>query len=92
MKPRRRWASSAHRLWTRIPSFVKTASYGDTLQVHVSVKEWRDKSFVQAYRMMRGDDLIMQCDEVRIFAARRTDGKNGIRAVPIPPEIRALCS
>lgn len=72
--------------------FIKTTSYGDTLQVHVSVREWRDKSFVQAYRMMRGDDLIMECEEVRIFAARRTDGKNGIRAVAIPPEIKALCA
>ena len=76
--------------------FVKTASYGDTLQIHVSVKEWREKSFVQAYRITRDTpgsepDLIMECDEVRIFAARRGDGTNSIRAVPIPPTIRALC-
>ncbi|MBC7381300.1 MAG: acyl-CoA thioesterase, partial [Burkholderiaceae bacterium] len=72
--------------------FLKTASYGDTLLVNVSVTEWRDKSFVQVYRIMRGDEAIMECEEVRIFAARRTDGKNGIRAVAIPPEIQALCS
>jgi len=72
--------------------FLKTASYGDTLSVNVSVTEWRDKSFVQVYRIMRGDEAIMECEEVRIFAARRTDGKNGIRAVAIPPEIQALCS
>ena len=71
--------------------FVKTASYGDTLALLVSITEWRDKSFVQTYKVMRGDDLIMECEEVRIFAARRTDGKNGIRAVAIPQEIRALC-
>ena len=72
--------------------FLKTASYGDTLSVDVMVTEWRDKSFVQTYRITRGGDAIMECEEVRIFAARRTDGKNGIRAVAIPPEIRALCS
>ena len=71
--------------------FLKTASYGDTLAVHVTVKEWRDKSFVQAYRITREDDLIMECEEVRIFAARREDGKNSIRAVPVPPSIRLLC-
>lgn len=71
--------------------FVKTASYGDTLVIHASVAEWRDKSFVQRYRMMRGEDLIMECDEVRIFAVRREDGQ-GIRALPIPPDIKALCS
>jgi 4-hydroxybenzoyl-CoA thioesterase len=78
--------------------FVKTASYGDMLDIHTSVAEWRDKSFVQRYRVTRksseGDtsvvDLIMECDEVRIFATRRQDGK-GIRALPIPADIRALC-
>ena len=37
----------------------------------------------------RGDELILECEEVRIFAAKREGG--GIRAVPVPPEIRALC-
>ena len=71
--------------------FLKTASYGDTLAVHVTVKEWRDKSFVQAYRITREDDLIMECEEVRIFATTRNDGKNSIRAVPVPASIRLLC-
>ncbi len=71
--------------------FVKTASYGDTLEIHTSVSEWRDKSFVQRYRVTRGEDLIMECDEVRIFAAYREGSSTAIRAVPIPPSIRALC-
>ena len=71
--------------------FVKTASYGDTLHIHTSVTEWRDKSFVQRHRVMRGDDLIMECDEVRIFATRREDGQ-GIRALPIPADIKNLCN
>ena len=76
--------------------FVKTASYGDTLQIHTSVAEWRDKSFVQRYQIQRENadgsvDLIMACDEVRIFAVRRDDGA-GIRAIPIPADIKALCS
>jgi 4-hydroxybenzoyl-CoA thioesterase len=77
--------------------FIKTASYGDVLQIHSSIAEWRGKSFVQHYRVTRerieGDtsvaDIIMECDEVRIFAARRDDGS--IRALPVPDDIRALC-
>jgi 4-hydroxybenzoyl-CoA thioesterase len=69
--------------------FMKTATYGDVLQIHISVPEWRSKSFVQRYRIMRGGDPIMECDEVRIFAARREDGS--IKALPIPPSIQALC-
>lgn len=69
--------------------FVKTASYGDTLHIAVRVTEWREKSFVQTYRVTRGSDLILECEEVRIFAAKREGG--GIRAVGIPASIRVLC-
>jgi 4-hydroxybenzoyl-CoA thioesterase len=73
-------------------SFVKTASYGDVLQIHTSIPEWRTKSFVQRHRVMRGEELIMKCDEVRIFAASLEGPSPGIRAVAIPEEIRRLCS
>ncbi|MGJ7609355.1 MULTISPECIES: acyl-CoA thioesterase [unclassified Variovorax] len=69
--------------------FVKTASYGDTLHIAVRITEWRDKSFVQTYRVTRGEDLILECEEVRIFAAKREGG--GIRAVAIPASVRVLC-
>ena len=71
-------------------SFVRTASYGDELQIHVSITEWRSKSFVQSYRVMRGEEEIMRCNEVRIFAAAKEGG--GIRALAIPEDIRSLCS
>ena len=77
--------------------FMKTASYGDVLQIHTSIAQWRGKSFVQRYLIRRESseggtsaaDEIMECDEVRIFAGRRDDG--GIRALAIPDEIRRLC-
>ena len=77
--------------------FLKTASYGDTLEIHTSIAEWRGKSFVQRYRVTRansqavagGIDAIMECDEVRIFAGRRDDGS--MRALEIPASIRSLC-
>jgi 4-hydroxybenzoyl-CoA thioesterase len=78
-------------------TFSKTASYGDELHIHTSIPEWRNKSFVQRHRVMRisgkgnNAELIMQCDEVRIFAARREAEGTAIRAVPIPPSIRRLC-
>ena len=74
--------------------FIRTASYGDTLHIHTSVAAWRGKSFVQHYHVTRtaadgSDELIMECDEVRIFAAHKEGG--GIRALEIPAQIRALC-
>lgn len=69
--------------------FIAAASYGDQLYIHARIGEWRTKSFVQRYRVTRGGETIMECEEVRIFAGRREDG--GLRALPVPPEIRALC-
>ena len=77
--------------------FVQTASYGDLLQIRTSIAEWRGKSFVQRHRVERGAaadgpaDLILECDEVRIFAGRREGTATGIRALAIPAEIRQLC-
>jgi 4-hydroxybenzoyl-CoA thioesterase len=67
------------------------------LLIYTSITEWRNKSFVQRHRMWRdngagaGADLIMECDEVRIFAARREGETTAIRALPIPEAIRKLC-
>jgi 4-hydroxybenzoyl-CoA thioesterase len=73
--------------------FVKTASYPDVLHIHTSIAEWRTTSFVQRHRVLRPatGDLVMECDEVRIFAARREGGGPGIRAVPAPEAIRRAC-
>lgn len=69
--------------------FVNSASYGDVLDIETRVSEWRNKSFVQAYRVTRGDTLILDCEEVRIFGGRRDDGS--LRAMPVPDEIARLC-
>lgn len=71
--------------------FIKAASYDDVLQIHTTIAEWRTRSFVQRYRVMRDGDPIMECDEVRIFAGRREGDAAGIRALAIPPEIQRLC-
>ena len=70
--------------------FMKSASYGDVLDIETSIPEWRAKSFVQRHRVMRRGELIMESTEVRVFAARREGG--GIRAVPAPEDVKGLCS
>lgn len=69
--------------------FVNSASYGDVLDIDTRVSQWRNKSFVQAYRVTRGDVLILECEEVRIFGGRRDDGS--LCALPVPDEIARLC-
>jgi 4-hydroxybenzoyl-CoA thioesterase len=70
--------------------FLKAAAYGDKLSIETEVVEWRTKSFVQRHRIWRGDELLVEGTEVRVFAAR-TEDRAAIRAVACPPEIRAAC-
>lgn len=71
--------------------FIKPASYGDALAITTEVVEWRHKSFVQRHHVWCGTRLLVVGTEVRVFAARVEEGGVGIRAVPIPAQVRALC-
>ena len=49
--------------------FVKTASYGDTLDIHTTWPSGARRASCSATASCAADeDLIMECDEVRIFA------------------------
>ncbi|MES2192616.1 MAG: acyl-CoA thioesterase [Pseudomonadota bacterium] len=72
--------------------FNRPAVYGDTLQIHTSIDEWRDKVFVQRHVVRRGDDLICEGTEVRAFCVRHPDNPERIKAIPVPDDIKALCS
>ena len=71
--------------------FLRIVTYGDMPDIQVTIPQWREKRFVDSYRLMRGEELIMDCDEVRIFAGRRTDNTEAKRSLLISPDIRRLC-
>jgi 4-hydroxybenzoyl-CoA thioesterase len=78
--------------------FMKSATYGETLTVTTHVEEWRVKVVVQMHRVTRvradgtGDDLICEGREVRAFVKRDADDRDRLRAIPVPEDIRLLCS
>ncbi len=71
--------------------FVAPTTYGDALTVYTSIAEWRERSFRMAHELRRGGELLAECEEIRVFAARDPDNAARIRAVPVPPDLRALC-
>lgn len=71
--------------------FKLPCRYGDVVEVHTSIVEWREKSFVLCHELRRGADLLAVATGVRIFAGRHPTDPERIRAVPPPPEIRAIC-
>jgi 4-hydroxybenzoyl-CoA thioesterase len=77
--------------------FMKSATYGETLIVHTHVEEWRAKVIVQMHRITRaradgGQDVICEGREVRAFVKRDADDRDRLRAIPVPEDIRLLCS
>lgn len=85
----RRWGVIGTPIVDAQTRFLQPAVYGDVLQIETEVVEWRRSSFVQRHRIRRGDTLLVEGTEVRVFVARGADGQ-GIRAVAVPDEIRAL--
>jgi len=72
--------------------FLKTVTYGETIQIATHVEEWRRVVFIQMHRVTRGDELVCEGREVRAFVKRDDNDPERLRAIPIPEDIRALCS
>ena len=71
--------------------FNRPATYGETLQVHTSVEEWRSKVFMHRHIVKRGDVLIWEGTETRAFCQRVPGDPDRIQAIAVPPDIKALC-
>ncbi|WP_092130096.1 thioesterase family protein [Polaromonas sp. YR568] len=72
--------------------FSQPATYGETLHIHTSVQEWRDKVFIQKHVIRRGEDLICEGLETRAFCIRHPDKPERMKAIAVPPGIRSQCS
>lgn len=72
--------------------FLKTVTYGETIVISTRVEEWRRVAFVQVHRVTRGDEVVCEGREVRAFVQRDEHDRDRLRAIPIPEDIKALCS
>lgn len=72
--------------------FMRPATYGETIQIHTSVIEWRAKVFIQKHLVMRGDTLLCEGLETRAFVIHPPGEPDRIKAIPVPENIKALCS
>jgi 4-hydroxybenzoyl-CoA thioesterase len=71
--------------------FLRPATYGDVLDVRTTIDEWRGRSFVMSHIICRGDDVLVEGREVRVFARPHPDDPARIQAVAAPDEIREWC-
>ena len=70
--------------------FIAPATHGDRISIETSISEWRKKSFVMRHVIRRGDTLLAEGREVRVFARTHPDDPARIEALPPPEEIRKL--
>jgi 4-hydroxybenzoyl-CoA thioesterase len=70
--------------------FINSASYPDQLDIVTSVESWKGKVFTQLHRVMRGDTLICEGRETRIFVKRLEDGS--LKGIEVPEFILSACA
>lgn len=71
-------------------TFKSPARFGDKVRLETSVEEWRDKTFVVRHVMRLGERVVFEAREVRVWAKKDDSAPNGLRAAPIPAEIKAM--
>ena len=72
--------------------FMRPATYGERIQIHTSIQEWRDKVVIQKHVVMRGDTVLCEGFETRAFCIKHPEDPDRIKAIPVPADIKALCS
>ncbi len=76
--------------------FINAVTYGQTILITTRIEEWRNKVFVQSHRVTRssaaGEQLICEGRETRAFVKRDEADPDRLRAIPVPEDIRLMCS
>ena len=70
--------------------FVRPATYGDEIAVESWIDEWRARSFVMKHIIRRGDEVLVEGTEIRVFARRNSGDPRRIEAVAPPEDVRRL--
>lgn len=69
-------------------TFHAPVRFGDTITVTSWIEEWRNKSFVVSHEIRNGKVLSVEGREIRAWAEKDPDSPKGLRAVPIPQEVK----
>lgn len=72
--------------------FFQPATYGETIEVHTCVESWAAKTFRHRHVIKRGETVLCEGTEVRAFVKREPGPPERLKAIPVPDDIRALCS
>jgi 4-hydroxybenzoyl-CoA thioesterase len=71
-------------------SFRSPSTYGDDIEIFTHIREWRSKTFVIGHRIMNGDRLAVEGQEIRVWAEKHPTEVGRIKAKTIPEELKKL--
>jgi 4-hydroxybenzoyl-CoA thioesterase len=67
--------------------FLHPATYGDTVEIASRVTRLGRSSMGIEHRLIHGETLCIEANEVRVWAGARADGTPGIESRAIPPAL-----
>ncbi|MBT3991689.1 MAG: acyl-CoA thioesterase [Rhodospirillaceae bacterium] len=68
--------------------FSKPARIDDVLEVESWIDEWSSKTFTVRHEISLEGKVIAEGKEIRAWVVRDEDAPNGIRAAPVPEEVK----
>ena len=69
--------------------FHRPLRFGDTVEIESWVEEIKGKVIVMRHEVYNRGELALEGREVRAFTVRDPSGDKGLKAVPVPDELRA---
>jgi len=72
--------------------YFQPAGNADRLVIQTSIIEWRQKAFRFQHTVSRGVEVLCEGFETRAFVIRSPESTDRIKAIPVPEDIKALCS
>lgn len=68
--------------------FYVASSFGDEIEAESGVIEWGAKTFKLSHRFTRGDTLLLEGLETRIFVIPHPDDPARLKSVPVPDDVK----
>jgi 4-hydroxybenzoyl-CoA thioesterase len=68
--------------------FLLPSQYGDDVIIESQITEFGRSSFNVQHRLLRGEELAVECTEKRVWSVPDPDRPGGLKAAAIPQEIK----
>lgn len=68
--------------------FHRPGNLGDELVMESQVVEWRESFFLVKHRALRGEELILEGEELRAWVERHPEDARRFRTLAIPDDVK----